>query len=277
MLPILRIAGPLDDACGAERRRHRQGISADVPDPWQLTLLQPRHGYRFSLDAFLLADFAPPLVHVDSPVLDLGTGCGIVALLLARRFAQARVVGIELQSELAMFAQLNVVRNDLGYRVDVVCADVRTLPSLVAAGAFAAVVCNPPYRRVGQGRQNPNASRAVARHEVALTLSQLVGAAHHALSRRGLLAMIYHPSRLVELCVELARVGFAPRRLRLVYPKPQTAASMVLIEAVCEGRDALEVLPPLFICDVNGDYTAEMRAIYQGRALSAPYGEAPHG
>jgi len=184
---------------------------------------------------------------------------------------------MELQAELARFAQHNVLRNNLGHRVEVVCADVRTLPSLVAAGAFAAVVCNPPYRRVRQGRQNPNASRAMARHEVALRLSQLVDAARHALSRRGVLAMIYHPSRLAELCVELARVGFGPRRLRLIYPKPQTAASMVLMEAICEGRDALEVLPPLFICDASGHYTAEMRAIYQGRALSAPDGEAPDG
>jgi tRNA1Val (adenine37-N6)-methyltransferase len=256
---------------------HHSALSTDVPGPWQLTLQQPRHGYRFSLDAFLLADFVPPIYHADSPVLDLGTGCGVVALLLARRFAQARFVGVELQTELLAFAHQNVVRNGLGHRIDVVRADVRTLPSLVSAGAFTAVVCNPPYRRVGQGRLNPNASKAVARHEIALTLAQLVDAARHALAHRGLLVMIYHPSRLLELGVELARAGCAPRRLRLIHPNPQTAASMVLVEAVCEGLDALEVLPPLFICDAHGRYTAEMQAIYQGRGLSAPDGGTEHG
>jgi len=251
---------------------HRRGVSADVPGAWQLTLRQPRYGYRFSLDAFLLADFVPPPSHVHQPLLDLGTGCGVIALLLARRFPQSRLVGIELQTELVTFAQQNVVRNGLEHRVNMVCADVRTLPSLVSASRFSMVVCNPPYRRVGQGRLNPNASNAMARHEVALTLIQLLDAARHALARRGLLVMIYHPSRLAELCVELERTGLGLRRLRLIHPKPQTVASMVLVEAVCEGRDALEVLPPLFVCDTNGHYTPEMQAIYQGRALGAPYG-----
>ncbi len=238
-----------------------------MPGAWQLTLQQPRHGYRFSLDAFLLADFVSPASHVHQPLLDLGTGCGVIILLLARRFSRAHLVGVELQTELVTFVQQNVVRNGLGHRVHMVCADVRTLPSLVSAGGFSMVVCNPPYRRVGQGRLNPNASRAMARHEVALTLAQLLTAARHALARRGLLVMIYHPSRLAELCVELERVGLGLRRVRLIHPKPETAASMVLVEAVCGGHDALEVLPPLFVCDASGDYTAEMQAIYQGRAL----------
>lgn len=246
---------------------HRDGVSADVPGVWQLTLHQPRHGYRFSLDAFLLADFVSPDSHLYQPVLDLGTGCGVVALLLARRFPWARLVGIELQTELVTFAQQNVVRNGLERHIDVVRADARTLPSLVSAGGFGTVVCNPPYRRVGQGRLNPNASRAMARHEVSLTLAQLLDAAQHALVRRGLLVMIYHPSRLVELCVELSRAGLGPRRMRLIHPKPHAAASMVLVEAVRGGRDALEVLPPLFVSDASGRYTTEMQAIYQGRAL----------
>ena len=234
-----------------------------------MTLHQPQHGYRFSLDAFLLADFVPPVWPAHPLLLDLGTGCGVVALLLARRFPQARLVGVELQPEMVAVAQQNVVQNGLGHRVHMLCADVRTLPSLVAPGVFATVVCNPPYRRVGQGRLNPNASRAMARHEVALTLAQLLDAARHALARRGLLVMIYHPSRLAELCVELERVGLGLRRMRLIHPQPQVAASMVLMEAVREGRDALEVLPPLFVCDAHGRYTAEMQAIYQGRALGA--------
>ncbi len=242
------------------------GVSADVPGAWQLTLHQPRRGYRFSLDAFLLADFVLPGAHLHQPILDLGTGCGVVALLLARRFAHARLVGLELQTELVTFAQRNAVRNGLGHRVDMVCADARTLPSLVSAGGFGTVVCNPPYRRVGQGRLNPNGSRAMARHEVALTLAQLLDAARHALTRRGLLVMIYHPSRLAELCVELERTGLGLRRLRLIHPKPQAAASMVLVEAVCGGRDALEVLPPLCIGNASGRYMAEMQAIYQGRS-----------
>ncbi len=236
-----------------------------VPAPWQLTLHQPPDGYRFSLDAFLLADFVSPAPH--QPIIDLGTGCGVVALLLARRFARAHIVSVELQSELVIAARQNAVCNHLQHRVDVIQADVRTAPSLLSPGAFGTVVSNPPYRRVGQGRLNPQASKAMARHEVTLTLSQLLEAARWAVCQRGLLVLIYHPSRLAELCVALARTGFGPRRLRLIHPKPQSAASMVLVEAVRGGRDALEVLPPLWACDADGRYTAEMQAIFNGRGL----------
>lgn len=246
---------------------HHDGVAAVVPGTWQLALHQPQYGYRFSLDAFILADFVTPSFLPPQPILDLGTGCGVVALLLARRFPRARLVGIELQAELAALAQQNVVNNDLGNRIDVVRADVRTLPLLLPSGRLHTVVCNPPYRRVGQGRLNPNRSKAIARHEVALTLAELLEAARHALARRGVLAMIYHPSRLAELCVELERVGLWPRRMRLIYPKPDVGASMVLVEAVCGGRDALQVLPPLVVSDASGHYTAEMQAIYRGRIL----------
>lgn len=242
-------------------RMHRP----DVPASWQLTLRQPPDGYRFSLDAFLLADFVP--LDVRQPVVDLGTGCGVVALLLARRASHARIVGVELQTELVRAARQNAACNHLQHQVEVIQADVRTTPSLLSPGAFAAVVSNPPYRRVGQGRLNPHASKAMARHEVTLTLSQLLDAARWAVCQRGLLVMIYHPSRLAELFVQLERTGFGPRRLRLIHPKPQTAASMVLVEAVRGGHDALEVLPPLWVCGADGSYTAEMQAIFDGRGL----------
>ncbi len=248
-------------------RMHRPDVLASVPGPWQLTLYQPPNGYRFSLDAFLLADFVS---HSScQPIIDLGTGCGVVALLLARRFSLARVVGIELQRELVTSARHNVISNHLQHQVDVIQADVRTVPSLLSTSAFGIAVSNPPYRRVGQGRLSPHVSRAMARHEVTLNLSQLLDAARWAVCQHGLLVMIYHPSRLTELCTQLEHTGFSfsPRRLRLIHPKPQATASMALVEAVRGGRDALEVLPPLFVCGDDGRYTAEMQAIFDGRGL----------
>jgi tRNA1Val (adenine37-N6)-methyltransferase len=234
-----------------------------VPGVWQLTLQQPPHGYRFALDAFLLADFVP--AEAPGPLLDLGTGCGVVALLLARRLPHMRIVGVELQASLAAVAGQNVRQNGLGHRVDVVHADVRQAPSLFAAGACGTVVCNPPYRRVGHGRLNPNLEKAMARHELTLTLSQLLQAARHVLRRHGLLIMVYHPSRLAELCARLEAAQLRPCRLRLVHATLQEPASLVLIEAVAQGRDALSVLPPLAICDAVGGYTAETQAIYRMR------------
>jgi tRNA1Val (adenine37-N6)-methyltransferase len=237
----------------------------DAPGTWQLTLHQPAHGYRFALEAFLLADFVP--VRAAHPLIDLGTGCGVVALLLARRFPPARLVGLELQRSLAMLAQHNVVSNGLKHRIGIVQGDIRQVSALFPPGVFGTVVCNPPYRAVGHGRLNPNPEKAIARHELALTLSQLVPAAQHLLCRRGRLVMVYHPSRLPELCTRLETAHLRPRRLRLVHAATQAPASMVLIEAVHDGRDALTVLPPLWVYEAGGGYTAEMQAIFQGRAL----------
>ncbi len=165
-----------------------------VPGSWQLTLQQRPGGYRFSLEAFLLADFVP--ASALGPMLDLGTGCGVVALFLARRFPTVGIVGLELQRSLLAMARRNVDDNHLQQRIGLVQADIRQLTSLLPAGVFRTVVCNPPYRVVGSGRLNPNPEKAVARHELTLTLAQLIRACRHVLAPRGVLVLVYHPSRL---------------------------------------------------------------------------------
>ena len=238
----------------------------DVPGAWRLFLHQDLHGYRFALDAFLLADF----VRSDTagPVIELGTGCGIVACLLARRFPTTSIVGLELQASLAAMAQRNVMRNGLTRQVGIVRGDMRCAVSCLAPARYAAVVCNPPYRAVGQGRLNPNAEKAMARHEVAVTLCEVVHAARRLLKPRGRLSLVYHPSRLAELCSRLQAADLNPRRLRFVHPNRCGPATMVLVEALRGGRDALEVLPPLVVYEATNVYSAEMEAIFQGRALA---------
>jgi tRNA1Val (adenine37-N6)-methyltransferase len=244
----------------------------DVPGAWRLHLEQPHRGYRFSLDAFLLADFVA--AEAQGPLMDLGTGCGVVALLLARCRPQDRIVGLELQTGLVRLARQNVARNGLQHRVDMVQADMRQVSSLFSAGRFGTVVCNPPYRRAGHGRLNPNSEKAMARHELVLTLPQVLDAACHLLRRRGSFVLVYHPSRLAELCVGLDVRQLRPRRLRQVHPDPQAPASMVLVEAIQGGRQALTALPPLFICDTDGRYSTEMADIFRGRARRDQHGES---
>lgn len=237
-----------------------------VPGAWQLTVAQPAAGYRFSLEAFILADFvaSPP----STSCLDIGTGCGVVALMLARRFPHATIVGLELQEALVAAARQNVVQNGFASRLTILRADARQIPHLFPAATFDAVVCNPPYRMVGSGRLNPDPVAAMARHELTLTLKQLVQACQHVLRPRGVLTLVYHPSRLAELCVRLEEARLRPRRLRLVHATLHASASIVLLEAVRGGRDALAVFPPLCIYDTPGSYTPEMQAIFQGRSLT---------
>ena len=157
----------------------------DVPGAWRLTLHQNPNGYRFALDAFLLADFVSP--QATGPIIDLGTGCGVVACLLARRFPADPpdkggggvvpfVVGLELQAGLAAMAQQNVAHNALLQQVSIVQADMRGAAACLAPASFATVVSNPPYRAVGRGRLNPDSEKAIARHEVAVTLCEVVQA-----------------------------------------------------------------------------------------------------
>ncbi len=237
----------------------------DVPGAWRLTVEQPLDGYRFALDAFLLADFVPAMS--TGPCIDLGTGCGIVALCLARRWPSTRIVGVELQTSLAVTARRNVRQNNLVHQIDILQADIRQAQRCFPAGIFRTVVCNPPYRAVGHGRLNPNPEKAMARHELALTLPQLLQAARHLLCRHGLLVMVYHPSRLAELCAQCETLRLRPRHMRLVHATPTAPASMVLLTAVCDGRDALTVLPPLMVGDISGEYSPEMQAIFHGRSL----------
>jgi tRNA1Val (adenine37-N6)-methyltransferase len=237
----------------------------DVPGAWRLVIEQPPRGYRFALDAFLLADFVP--AKAAGPFIDLGTGCGIVALCLARRWPLAHIVGVELQTSLAITARRNVHQNRLADQIDILQADIRHAQRCFPAGFFRTVVCNPPYRAVGHGRLNPDPEKAIARHELALTLPQLLQAARHLLRRHGVLVMVYHPSRLAELCARLETFRLRPRHMRLVHATPAEPASMVLISAVRDGRDALTVLPPLLVCDTRGTYSPEMQAIFHGRSL----------
>ena len=238
----------------------------DVPGAWRLTLHQNPNGYRFALDAFLLADFVPP--QATGPIIDLGTGCGVVACLLARRFPAAAIVGLELQAGLAAVARQNVAHNALSQQVNIVQADMRGGAACLAPASFATVVCNPPYRAAGRGRLNPDSEKAIARHEVAVTLCEVVQAARRLLARRGRLLLVYHPSRLAELCSRLEAADLNPCRLRFVHPSREAPATMVLVEALRGGRDALEVLPPLVVYRATNVYSAEMQAIFQGRALA---------
>jgi tRNA1Val (adenine37-N6)-methyltransferase len=235
-----------------------------TPETWHLTLQQPPHGYRFALEAFLLANFVP--ATVSPSLIDLGTGCGVLALFLARRFPHLCCVGLELQRSLAVLARQNVLGNGLEHRIKIIQGDIRQVSSLFPAGTFGTVVCNPPYRAVGHGRLNPHPEKAIARHELTITLPQLLQAARHLLRRRGLLVLVYHPSRLSELCAQLEATHLRPRRMRLVHATERAPASIVLVEALRDGRDALTVLPPLWVYEASGDYTAEMQAIFQGRA-----------
>jgi tRNA1Val (adenine37-N6)-methyltransferase len=229
----------------------------------RLTLYQSRAGYRFSLDALLLADFAT--IRSGDRVVDLGTGNGVVPLVLADLHPTIRLTGIELQKSLLERARRNVAANHLEKRVEIIAGDVRRWSKIAAPASFDAAVCNPPYRRAGSGRLNPDAERQLARHEVSGGLQEFLAAASFLLRAKGRMALVYPALRAVDLLAGLRHAGIEPKRLRLVHSFPTAPASLLLAEGVKGGRGGLAVLAPLTIYRQGKEYSEEVASLIAGR------------
>lgn len=235
-----------------------------------LTLRQPETGYRFSLDPFLLADFARP--RPRERIIDLGAGAGVIALLIARRHPGVRVVALELQPELARHARENAAANGLDGRCHVACADLRREPSLFPAGHFHRVVANPPYQAPRSGRSAPDPGRALARQELTFTIEDLARTASALLRFGGTLDLIHLAERIPELFRVVAEFGLEPKTLRMVAPFPDAAPRLCLVSARKGGRPGLAVLPQLAVHEKPGIYAAETAAILAGRPARAGHG-----
>jgi len=215
-------------------------------------VVQPRRGYRFSLDALLLADFAGRVCA--SRILDLGCGSGVIALVLGARRPDARVVGLEIQPELCEAARRGAAINGLADRVAVLEGDIREGERFLPAGSFDLVVCNPPFFAPGRGRPSPDGGRALARHALTCDLPDVFRAARHALRPRGHVAIIYPTPRVPEI------QGLHLRALRAVVPRDGRPPRRHLIELGPARRGGPEVLSPLVVHEGAG-YTKELREL----------------
>ncbi len=213
--------------------------------PPQPALLQPREGYRYSIDSLLLASFAAP--RPGDRVVDLGAGCGVVSVVLARRFPGIELVAVELQEELCRWARENRRRHGLQGRMEVICGDIGRYRQLFPAGAFDYAVSNPPFRPVGNGRLCPHPGEALARHEIAMDLATLMAAAAYLLRPGGRLAVVYAAERLARLVWTMEEAGLEPKRMAPVYPRQGARARLVLVEGCRNGGEELRLEPPVFL------------------------------
>ncbi len=228
-----------------------------------IKLFQATNGYRFSIDPILLSNF----VHTKNgdTVVDLGTGVGVIPLLLAHLNCTINAVGVELQSTLAERAIRNIDLNSMQERVRVISADIRSIRDFMPTSSVDMVVSNPPYRRPGSGRIAPDDERATARHELAGGLFDFVESAKWLLKNGGRFAVIYLAERLPELIMSMSVAGIEPKRLRLVHAHHGTNAKMVLLEGRKGGNPGIQIAPPLYIYRGSGssrDYTDEVLQMY---------------
>jgi tRNA1Val (adenine37-N6)-methyltransferase len=227
----------------------------------KIRLTQDRFGYRFSIDAVLLADFADP--RSGNKVLDLGTGCGIIPLILAYRQPHISIYAVEVQTALAELAISNVRENRQEDRITVICTDMKLLKPAMTAGSVDLVVCNPPFRRQGSGRINPDAQRAVARHEIKANLSDIIQTSHRMLRAAGRLLLIYTAGRLTGALSRMRIEGIEPKFIRMIHSRQDTKATLVLIEGIKGGRPDLKIGPPLIIYGRGNDYTEEVSSMFR--------------
>jgi len=210
-----------------------------------LRVLQTKGGYRFSIDALLLSQF----IHLrkNEKAIDLGTGCGILPLLLSRTTRAHSFVAIEIQKGLADLARRNVAINRLEDRVTILQQDLKGLKSSLPAGSFDVAFSKPPYRKCLAGRVNPSIEKAIARHEIKTTLDDLIEVAAYLLPTKGRCYLIYSASRAVDLVVTLRRHRLEPKRLRFAHPKEHENAKFILVESIKAGGTELKIMEPLFL------------------------------
>lgn len=224
-----------------------------------LRIRQPRTGYRFSLDAILLADFLH--VKAGERLIDIGTGSGIIPLLASEMTEAADIVGLELQERLVTLAQQNIQLNTLHDRITIVAGDLKDVAQTFRAGEFDLVCSNPPYRKVGAGRLNPDPESAIARHEVACSLDDLVAACKYLVKPGGKVALIHLAERLGELMTTLRQHNLEPKRLRFVHSHQTADASLALVEARRDGAAGLQILSPFVVYAKAKEYTDEAKRV----------------
>ncbi len=225
-----------------------------------LQLFQPRQGYRYSLDALLLARFCAELKS-GGRIIDLGAGCGIIALVLARVNPVASVVAVENNPEMAALVERNIQLNDLAGRVSVHTDDVINLRKIYPVSTFDLVVSNPPFRTAASGKVSPRAGRDSARHETTARLSDFMAAAKYLVKPGGRICFIQHPSRLTDFIAHAGEMKLALHRLRMVHDSVSASATMFLAELAKGSRSPLKLLPPLIIRDESGGYSCEAKEI----------------
>ena len=225
-------------------------------------IIQDPNRFCFGMDAVLLSAFAN--VRKKERVLDIGTGTGIIPILMEARYGGDNYVGIEIQEDVADMASRSVKYNNLEDKISIDNADVKDALKLYGFGFFDVITTNPPYMTVDKGIVNPNDTKALSRHELSVKLEDIVSISSKLLKNKGRFYMIHRPARLVEIMNVMRKYNLEIKRIRMVHPYIDKEANMVLIEAMHDGKPFLKVENPLIVYEKSGEYTKEVMDIYYG-------------
>lgn len=231
---------------------------------YNLDIIQSSDVFSFSLDAVLLGDFAKIRNRHDLKILDLCSGNGAVALMLSQK-TKSRIHGIEIQEELVDMARRSVMLNELEDQVEIVHRDLKDIGT-EHYDSVDVITCNPPYFPLNEkGHVNPNEHLAIARHEIHVTLDELIYKISKLLKMNGKVYFVYRPDRFLEMMDTMRKYHVMPKRVQFIYPYADQNANMVLVEGIKHGKvSGFQMLPPLYIHEDDGDYREDVRKIMHG-------------
>ena len=224
------------------------------------SIIQNKDVFCFGMDAVLLADFSSG--GANGPVIDLGTGTGVIPMLMQARGKGTHFTGLEIQTYSADMARRSVQMNGLEQDITIMEGDMRNVRELFQPGSFSAVTSNPPYIKGNHGLENENSPKNIARHEILMELQDVVSAAAYLLSEGGTFSMVHKPFRLAEIIRLMSAYHIEPKRMCMVQPFADKEPNMVLIEGRKGGNPMLKVEPALVVYNKDGSYTEDLRTRY---------------
>jgi len=225
-----------------------------------LKIIQNPNWFCFGIDAVLLSSYA--VIRKKDRVVDLGTGTGIIPLLVYGKYEPKEIIGVEIQKEVADMARRSIELNGLKDIIKIYEGDIKDCFKDIGINQYDVVVSNPPYKKGKSGILNMSDTKAISRHEVLINIDELCFSASRLLKGGGRFYMIHRPERLKDIILALNNNKFTPKRIRFVHPKVNKAPNMVLIEAVKAGGDFLKIEEPLYVYNDDGTYTQEILKIY---------------
>lgn len=229
-----------------------------------LKIVQNTQMFSFSLDSILLPNFITLNKNISN-ILDIGCGNAPIPLILSTK-SSAKIIGVEIQKEVSDLAKDSVKLNNLDNQIEIINDDINHLGKIWNTESFDVITCNPPFFKVGENSNfNQSDYKTYARHEVSLTLEQLIKISRKLLKNKGVLGIVHRPERLMEILFLLEKNNLIPKKIQFVYPKLNCEANTVLIEAKKNANPGLKILEPIFVHEANGEYTDQVKKYFENR------------
>lgn len=226
-----------------------------------LKIIQDSEGFCFGMDSVLLSDFAKDIKE-NAKIIDLGTGTGIISILLSKKIKQKKIIGVDIQKEVCDMAQRSVILNKLEDTIEIINEDIKNIEKVFEKGSFDAVITNPPYKKINTGLVNDNKLKLISRHEIAANLEDFIKVSSYLLKSNGSLYIVHMPERLADILNLLRHYQIEPKQMQVVYPQKNKEPNLILIKGVKNAKPFLKIKKPLFIYTDKGEYTEDILEIY---------------